>query len=469
MASSKLQNILRDIRFWIVLLLLIRLVGITNAPLETGHNWRQCFTNMIARNMLEGEANLLYPKADMAGEKTGIVASEFPFFNYLIYLFSTLFGHNHWYGRLINLAVSSLGLWYFYKLARSILNTKVAFNATIVLGVSIWFAFSRKIMPDTFSVSLTIMGLYHGYHYLKESKPIRLLWFFVLCTLGMLCKIPALSLFSVLASLPFAKGISISKKASLLGTGALAFTLVSLWYFYWVPHLLATYQYPLFWPRSFTQGFHEITALLPELMEKFYFSSLHSYLALAACLAGIYILVKSSHQLLKWGLLLISLVFAAFIIKTGEIFPLHNYYIIPFTPVMALLAGLTLSKLPPRWGAIALSLIALEGMVNQQHDFFIKENQLYKLTLEEKLNVHAPKEGLIVINGGQSPQSMYFAHRKGWSITNEEIVKANILDSLKQLGAVYLVVDHSSGYPPTLSYPAIYEDEHYYFYPLGNN
>ena len=148
-----------------MLFFVIRLFGITNAPLEIGHNWRQSLTNMIARNFYENGANLLYPAIDMAGEKTGIIGSEFPLFNYLIYLVSELFGYDHWYGRLINLIVSSLGIYYFYRLLKESINEKVAFNASLILLTSIWFAFSRKIMPDTFSVSLVIIGLYYAYQF----------------------------------------------------------------------------------------------------------------------------------------------------------------------------------------------------------------------------------------------------------------------------------------------------------------
>lgn len=82
--KNQLKVIVTDFRFWILLFFLIRLIGITNPPLEIGHNWRQSLTNMIARNFLEVDANILYPRIDMAGENTGIIGSEFPFFNYLI-------------------------------------------------------------------------------------------------------------------------------------------------------------------------------------------------------------------------------------------------------------------------------------------------------------------------------------------------------------------------------------------------
>jgi hypothetical protein len=99
-----------DIRFWLLFFFVIRLFGITNAPLEMGHNWRQSLTNMVARNFLEGRVNLFYPVIDIAGEKTGIIGTEFPFFNYLIYMVSSVFGYAHWYGRGINLVVTTIGV-----------------------------------------------------------------------------------------------------------------------------------------------------------------------------------------------------------------------------------------------------------------------------------------------------------------------------------------------------------------------
>jgi hypothetical protein len=86
-----IKKLITDIRFWIIIFFVLRLFGITNAPLEFGHNWRQSLTNMIARNFFENGANLLYPSIDLAGEKSGIIGSEFPFYNYLIYILSSIF------------------------------------------------------------------------------------------------------------------------------------------------------------------------------------------------------------------------------------------------------------------------------------------------------------------------------------------------------------------------------------------
>jgi 4-amino-4-deoxy-L-arabinose transferase-like glycosyltransferase len=466
MNKTLIGKILTDIRFWIILFFVLRLIGITNAPLEVGHNWRQSLTNMIARNFLENSANILYPTIDMAGEKSGIIGSEFPFYNYLIYLASLIFDYSHWIGRLINLFVSSFGLYFFYKLLKNLFNKQTAFNSTIVLAVSVWFAFSRKIMPDTFSVSLVIIGLYYAYSFLKTGFRSGIILFFVFTTLGMLCKIPALSLFSVLFIVIFIKEIDIRRKVALFVTGTLSFLIVCLWYFYWVPYLLDTYHYQLYFPKGIAEGIHEIIPLMPELLEKFYFSALHSYIALTCALVGIILLIKSKQVYLLTGIAIISAVFLLFIIKTGAVFPLHNYYIIPFTPIMAIMAGFAIARIPLNFQYVLLGLIAIEGIANQQHDFRIKETQLYKLELEKITEKLIPQKDLIIINGGQSPQDIYFSNRKGWTVNNTDIMNLQYLDSLTNLGAEYLVVDITDFNQQFIQHENIYTDKHYSIYRL---
>jgi 4-amino-4-deoxy-L-arabinose transferase-like glycosyltransferase len=464
--KEHIKLILSDIRFWILFFFIIRLIGIANAPLEIGHNWRQSLTNMIARNFMEGNSNIFYPRIDMAGNQTGFIGSEFPFYNYLIYMVSWAFHYSHWYGRLINLIVSSFGIYFFYRLIEKICNRKIAFNASIVFLSSIWFAFSRKTMPDTFSVSLVIMGLYYCYMYLTAGSWLKLFLFFILTTLGMLCKIPALSLVSVISVLTIVKEISIRKKLVVLLLTSISLAVVSLWYFYWVPYLVDTYHYQLYFPKGLSEGFKEILQYLPEFFEKFYFGSLCSYIALPFLLLGIFFIFKKGNLYLKTGIFVITFTFFIFILKTGSVFPLHSYYIIPFTPVMALMVGYGLNKIPAKYLYIPVVLIAMEGIGNQQHDFFIKNSERYKLTLEDLADKNIGKNELIVINGGQSPQEIYFVHRKGWTIDNKTVTKEE-LKHLSELGASYLIIDKNSFNSTIEYYPMICSDANFSIYKLN--
>jgi hypothetical protein len=93
---------------------------------------------MIARNFYETDANILYPRLDNAGNLSGITCTEFPLMNYCIYLFAKVFGWQHWYGRLINLIISSLGVWYFFKIIKRYFSFETAFYAALALLLSSW-------------------------------------------------------------------------------------------------------------------------------------------------------------------------------------------------------------------------------------------------------------------------------------------------------------------------------------------
>lgn len=420
---------------------------------------------MIARNFYEGNHNILYPQIDMGGNQSGIIGSEFPFFNYLIYIVSLVFDYAHWYGRLINLIVSSIGIYYFYLLIEKITDKKIAFSAAIILLSSIWFGFSRKIMPDTFSVALVIIGLYYGYLYLTKGSNLKLLLFFLFISLGSLCKIPALSLISVVSIIILIKEIPLKRKMFLFLTTAVSFAIVCLWYFYWVPYLLNNYHYQLYFPKGLTEGFREILPLIPEFFEKFYFSSLASYLAFIFFLIGIFIIFKDKNLYLKSGITIITITFLLFILKTGAVFPLHSYYIIPFTPVMALVAGYGLSKFPLKYLYIPLLLISLESLANQQHDFFIKPSEKYKPELESIADSFSEKKDLIVINGNGNPQLLYFTHRKGWNCKDNQLSDSLFLNDIKAKGCKFIVVNKNS-FKDSIPYKCIINNENIAVYDL---
>ncbi len=463
-------KVITDIRFWIVLFFILRIYGVTNAPLEIGHNWRQSLTNMIARNFLEIDTNILYPRIDMDGNKTGIIGSEFPLFNYLIYLSAKIFGYAHWYGRLINLIVSSIGIFYFYKIIKRFFTEPIAFYASLLLLSSIWFAFSRKSMPDTFCMSLVIIGIYYGLVYLYDKRKLSLFLFFIFSSIGVLCKIPALYLLSVLVIPFFDKQISFSLKRNIAIAGIFILIITYAWYFYWVPHLLVTYGFQLYFPKEFREGLNELVAYAPKTFEKFYFSALQSFLGFVAFLAGIYFIVKRKQIKLLAVFIVATLFFILFIFKTGFVFSIHNYYVIPFVPIMALVASFALNEIKNvkiKTGLIILMM--MEGILNQQHDFRIKESEKYMLAMESVADNVSDKNDLFAINGGQSPQQIYFLHRRGWSTDNDSLADSAYIQRLKEKGCKFLFINKRNITAKKIQRPTeevVYNDENFVVYSL---
>jgi 4-amino-4-deoxy-L-arabinose transferase-like glycosyltransferase len=467
------KKAVKDVRFWIVLFFLLRLVAITQPPLEVAHNWRQTTVTMVARNFVEVDNNIFYPRIDIAGEKTGITGMEFPLLNYLIYLLSLVFGYTHWYGRLINLVFSSFGLWFFYQLIRKYFDVKIAFNATLILLFSIWFIYSRKIMPDTFSMSLVIAGIYFGSGYLSDTGRkfhfFKLAGFVLFTTAGVLTKLPSAYILIVFALLIFDKKIANSRKLLFSAATVLAMIPLLWWYFIWVPHLNETYEFRHFIiGKSLTTGISEILSNLPQTLERFYETAM-KYSGFIIFLFGLIMAIKKKATTVIYIFVLSFLGFLVIIFKAGYIFPHHSYYIIPFVPVMALVAGYGLAQIKNKKIAfILLLIISLEGILGQQHDFRIKEKEMALLSLETELDKISATSDLILINSNNFPTPMYFAHRKGWVMSNEEITDTEKIAGLKQKGLKLIVIlKRSFGREMSLDLPVVFENEYYRIYTVN--
>ena len=463
-----LLKYLSDIRFWIIITVLIKMIGITDPPIEIGHNWRQTTVAMAARNFLEVDNNILYPRIDIGGEKTGITGMEFPLFNYFIYLVSFIFGYEHWFGRLINVVISSFGAWYFFKLIGRYFTQKTAFNATVILLFSIWLSYSRKIMPDTFAVSLVIMGMYFSSNYLEKNKFWHLLLGSIFIGLGVLSKLPAGVVLTPFVIFLFAKNYTLISKSALSFFTGLAIVPSIVWYFYWVPFLNKEYGFwHFFMGKSISQGFQEFIAELPQFLEKFYGTTLF-YVGFIVCLVGIYFAVKSKEKRLLWVLGISFIAILSIMFKSGQTFAHHTYYMIPFIPAMALAAGYGIANIPIKIISVALLIgIIAEGTINQSVDFKIYEKYAAIIKLESDLNHFSNKKDLIAINSGVVPTPMYFAHRKGWVLKNKDIQNKKNIEALELKGLKFIIVlKRAFGTEITLPYSKIINNENYTIYSL---
>lgn len=433
----------KDIRFWIILFFLVRMYGITNPPLEVAHNWRQTTGTMVTRNFYEGSANILYPRIDFAGEKTGITGMEFPLLNYIDYCVSEIFGYQHWYGRLINLIVSSFGIWFFFRLLKRYFTPETAFNASIILLASIWFAYSRKIMPDTFATSLVIVGFYYAACYFEEKKRmwLNLLLFALFTLLGVLAKLPCGFLLVLYAFFIMNRHISIHRKVAFFITSGIILAPVAWWYFSWVPYLVEKYGFwHFFMGKPISIGARELVENLGDGLKHFYDSAL-KFVGFAMFLIGLFLAFKKRNKLL---LRVLGLGFAAFLVialKAGFTFTHHSYYIIPFVPIMALTAGYGITFFQKKAvQVVILAVILLEGTLNQLHDFRLKEHELAFVKLESELDKFSKRSDLIAVNTGDNPTAIYFAHRKGWVASNDELLSEPFRKDIRQKGCRYIVV-----------------------------
>jgi hypothetical protein len=424
---------------------------------------------MIARNFYERSPNILYPTVDVAGEKTGIVGCEFPLLNYLIYLTSLVFGFENWFGRLINLIISSLGVFYFYKLIRSYFGESSAFCGAIVLLVSMWFTYSRKNMPDTFAASLCIAGLFFAFQYLEEGRWHQLMLFFTLGCFGCLSKISASALLTVLAVPLLMSKYSWRRKLMLVIPSSIILVAVYAWYFYWVPYLNSTYEYSMFFMgMPMATGAKELYENWPSVLAHFYDTPL-KFTGFAVFAMGIFFLVKDKSYT---SILLFLIPFCFFIIvmlKSGLNFVRNEYYMLIITPTMAFVAGRGLAYITnKKIAAMILVMVGIEGVANKVQDFRIRQPFKVLEEIEMVMDKISKRADLIAINGGaESGTAMFMSHRRGWRVLNNLLLDPNYLSYLKSNQCKYIVVLKKDPWVNVdLSLQIIYDSEYYKIYKL---
>jgi hypothetical protein len=293
--------------------------------------------------------------------------------------------------------------------------------------------------------------------------------YFLFSAIGLLSKLPAAYFFTLMPLLIFKKEIALSNKIKIILTTFLVAIITGAYYFVWLPHVTNTYGFThFFMGTGFRQGIQEIYSHLNEALQKFYEEAI-GFSGLVIFLFGIGMAIKNKERKLLEIFLLAFIGFLLIIFKSGFAFYHHSYYIIPFAPIMALLSGYALTQIKnKKWVLIILICFSLESLLKKNADFYIKENNMAMLNLEEDLNKFSSKNDLIAINSGNVPTPMYFAHRRGWVETNEALTNNAFVDSLKRKGLKFIVIlkkTFNDG-DISLTYPIVLENKDYKIYIL---
>lgn len=322
-------------------------------------------------------------------------------------------------------------------------------------------------MPDTFSMSFVIAALYYASTYLKPTgRWIHLFLYSLLLLIGVLAKLPSGYILILLVPMLVHEK---PDKRKLIAFGTLSvLTLLPVfwWYFIWVPHLVATYEFwHFFMGKSIVTGASEILEHLSLTLSRFYDSAL-KYIGFALFVLGLFVAFYRREKKL---LIILGSTFVAFgviMLKAGFTFAHHSYYVLPFVPVMALVAGNFIAKIKrPAVQIFIVLLVAIECIGNSIHDFRIPERHQSTYALEHELDQLGDRKKLIFINSDDFPTPMYFAHRKGWIGSNAQIKDQSFRDSLNNLGLKQIVIlNEGFGKGVVLDLPTLYKTEGFTIY-----
>lgn len=441
-------------------------MGITNPPLEQDDNWQHVNGLMVARNFLEIDNDIRYPRMDDTYGQSGIRDGDFPLLSYTHYLVSVVFGYTHWYGRLINLVVSTLGIWCFYLMVARFFNARVGLLASLVLLLSIWFAYSRTLSNDVFGVSLMMMGLYFGLSFFREHKPWQLFISILLSGLGILSCLSA-SIFMMVYIIPLWQNRMEWKLwvPWLLGS-SLVFVAVYEWYFVWNPYLIEEYNGGYTFRTSFYEVLDNWKESLPYQLKLYGFDALKSLVLLGCTLGGLLWIVVKRQWLLYFITILLFGGHYIFFLHSQFFEDAQDSYVVSFVPVMALVAGYGLAKVKRQW-LLGILLMGgmLESIVNQWDSLVVKDSERYRLELEAIADRILKPGDMVAFASDGNPQELFLSHRKGGRVSWHSINDFHLLDAMESTGFKYLFVNRNSG-QMDIGVDTFYIDENYVVYDL---
>jgi 4-amino-4-deoxy-L-arabinose transferase-like glycosyltransferase len=365
---------------------------------------------------------------------------EFPLMYYIQGKLGVLFGFHAGIGRLLNVLISTLGLVYFFALVRRFTSEKTAFYSTLLLMVSCFFMYSRKVMPDTEALAVYLMGIYYFFEALRFGRWKDVLLSFMMLSLGLLLKISVLPLLAFVV-FAYVKTSNEPKKPGVFLIPFLSLIPACIWYFIWNPYLAEHFGSWYNLGGGLVDGSRAFLESPFLLLQQLVFHPFVSYLAFGLCLYGVIRLAKDGVSWAwKLSLPLFLLLFSGYALKSGVIFLTHEYYILPAVPLLAILGGYALSTLG-KYAWVLMLCISMEAIGNQLYDFRLNRSEAYKLGLGRVATLYIPMDALVAINGNSNPQELYLLGRKGWNLADQSLRQKAMVNELTGKGCSYLVIN----------------------------
>ena len=140
-------------------------------PHGIGLSWRECDTQAIARNFLADDFDPLRPRVDWRGNTDGAVECEFPFYQLTIAAFMSLFGPSEVGGRVLALLATlaaGFSLHRLLEMRSGPIGALAGLLTFLTCGSTVLIA--TRVMPDAFSLALTIASVTTFVRYLGTGS-----------------------------------------------------------------------------------------------------------------------------------------------------------------------------------------------------------------------------------------------------------------------------------------------------------
>ncbi|MCC6158960.1 MAG: glycosyltransferase family 39 protein [Deltaproteobacteria bacterium] len=416
---------------WVVLAasIIIRLPHLA-APIEDRHSWNQCSTATVIRNLAERDFNPFRTQWDVLDPgpaRDNVEAEEAPIYHVAAAAAYRAFGASHAWPRLLSIVAMLTGSIFLFRLTTRLFDEQTGVAAVFFWNFAPypWF-FGRTIMSDPWMVACVIAAADLWHRRLESDRPRDLYLAGLATCLAGLFKVFAL----YLGVLFLVTGLA--RHRARFFTSARTWIFAALCAF--LPVAWIVYAAGIGSLGNATEGAGQIVGSTKlwgsaELLTsgKFWMTLQSRLLDRAmtpvvTALAVVALISRDTRARSRYVLWWLAAT-GVFALVMGEGHFLHNYYQLPFTPPLAVLAGagfvtfLRRFDSPDRRLAVGLAAIAV----------FLSVSTLY-VRNEYRTDPSSTRAGelartvipdnalLLVLDPGSTRknQVIYHAHRRGW-------------------------------------------------------
>lgn len=438
------KSILHAVLLVIVLLSTARAIS----PLSSRPaSWREALTDIMSISIAEGHRDVWTASVTHIHPSDSRFAAEFPIYNGIVGGVHAILGKAAWHGRMVSLLFAIMGLFVFYKIVIISFGDKtIGLLSTVLLALSNWLIIGSQIMPDVPAATMALLAVFFGLKYLKEGKFVWLVAAGLLTLLAGLTKLPSVILLLWVAPVLIQSKVT---RSLLLIIVVSSFTIPCiLYYFWWLPTLVADGAMALMYPTSISDGLSQVfRSHLSNTIDMFVYRGWGGYVVSLIGMAGIIAMTfgfstknfrSNTGILMLYGFSLLGLlVFAA---KSGATLATHPYYAVPFLPLVSLSATLLILRFKSNVLIYVLVIFAL-GEISVRH--FAKSRQSKSFVeLSQKVKEKLP-EGPYISAFQLNPQPSYYFERATWAWSIYNINNTALREAAKSEGAVGMIVPSS--------------------------
>lgn len=418
---------------WVLLgMIILTHLPFMSEPPRSIHVWRQSITLSMARNLSEEGMNILEPRVDRRMDTEGITGSQFLSYEYILATLYKLFGENENYSRW-------LSLFFYLMIAAGMYHwlLQLNFKPGIALCGAWLMAFSPELfyhginaIPDILALAASVWGLYFFFRWQQHTLQTKWLVLSLACiSISGLTKVQYLATGVPIAVL-FIRGMIRREYTrgmilTAFYTGFIGILSCLAWYIYAHALIQASglkdigilFQPESDWKRGLQIITRNLISDLPEL--------LLGYVGLLGFGMGIWVAFRRKlyHHTLFLPVLIWTLVLLAYHLIELRQMGVHQYYMLPYLPLLFLLVATGMRSIAPARPWIIALLLLLSSMlafnrivparwVDGQEGILLS---FYKPEIRHQLENLVPHTTRVITGPDKSGCiNFYFTHKKGF-------------------------------------------------------